>query len=139
MILLALLGVLVSPVALADDDPPPFIPCDNTPLEVVFALLEYPQWFVEQMLSRTDEVAGKAKCTAFKAGMICSEERVAGSPGTPFTTGSAHPHQGLCYEYGATDCDLNEKLRHSRVPNGSGGFVDDHRCVPLDESIPWPF
>lgn len=130
LLALASLGLLsMLPLVAADDDPRPLIPCDDTPGEIVQAVLDYPEWFVNALLFRTEEVGGKLKCTVLETAGICSNESLPFTPGFPSTTGEAHPHRRVCYEYMilSNQCAKTDKLRHYQHANGQ----HSEACVPV--------
>lgn len=139
LLALACLGLSSAlPIVGADDGPPPFIPCDRSPGEVVSVLLVYPQWFAWQLLTRTGEVAGKLKCTAYEMAFLCSNESFPGQVSLTRTNPTnAHGHFSPCYELFAPGvpnpfgCKNGEAYEHVFWTNG----YHKDRCVPIQNMI----
>lgn len=132
-IALSLLALAAVPAANADH---PFWQCDDPPDKVFQYLVDNAVPILMEIASEYAYAASKTKCTAFETMGVCQDESVPLSPGQPWTTGSTHPHRGLCYEYplfpgaGAIACPAGQKIEHR-----TSFDFHTHACVPMTR--PW--
>lgn len=114
----------------------PLWQCDDPPDKVVQYLVANAVPILLEILGEYMFALGKTKCTALETLGICQDETMPFTPGQPLTTGSLHPHRGLCYEYpfvpgaGARACPAGQKIEHR-----TSFDFHVHTCVAMTK--PW--
>lgn len=101
--------------------------CDKDPVTTVEWAATHAQELAAEAVASAVPLAGKAKCTAYEAVGLCSDESLPGVPGVPASTGGRHAHRALCYEAvaGGGGCRPSERVRHFVDAFGT----DRHDCV----------